>query len=223
MTIAQRIGVLGGTFDPVHSGHLAIAQRAMTEAALDTVLFIPAGSPRLKQQRPVASVQHRVEMVKLAIAGNPQFQVCEIEVARPGPTYTVDTLEELSEELSRKVGPEVAPPGELFFILGLDALTRLGEWKDPERILELCRLVVMMRPGYSRIDWPQFYARHPGAEQRLELVASIAVDISGTELRQRIESGMSLRGLVPEQVEEYIQAHGLYRGARDAPDAAGEE
>lgn len=212
MAVAQRVGILGGTFDPVHTGHLCIAQRAMTEAALGRVLFIPAGNPRLKQQRPITSAEHRAEMVKLAIAGNPQFQVCETEVIRPGPTYTVDTLEELSREL----GPEVAPPGGLFFILGLDALTRLGEWKDPGRILELCRLVVMMRPGYSRIDWPQLHASHPGAEQRLELIASSAVDISGTELRQRIKSGMALRGLIPDLVEEYIKAHGLYQGTSDA-------
>ena len=205
--VAQRIGVLGGTFDPVHSGHLSIAERALTEAALDRVLFIPAGNPRLKQQKPAAAVGHRVEMVKLTVAGNPKFQVCETEATRPGPTYTVDTL----EELSRKFAPSLTSPGGLFFILGLDVLPRLGEWKSPERILELCRLVVVTRPGYSGFDWPGFYSSHPAAKNQVELVSSSTVDISGTELRQRIASGLSLWGLVPELVEDYIRAHGLYR------------
>jgi nicotinate-nucleotide adenylyltransferase len=209
---AQRIGVLGGTFDPVHSGHLSIAERAVTEAALDRVLFIPAGNPRLKQQKPAAAVGHRVEMVKLAVAGNPKFQVCETEATRPGPTYTVDTL----EDLSRKFGSSLASPGGLFFILGLDVLPRLGEWKSPERILELCRLVVVTRPGYSGFEWPGFYSSHPAAENQVELVSSISVDISGTELRKRIASDLSLRGLVPEPVEDYIRAHGLYRGVPGA-------
>lgn len=211
MTVAQRIGVLGGTFDPVHSGHLAIAERALSKAALDKVIFIPAGNPRLKQRRPRTTPQNRLDMVKLAVVDNPKFQVCEAEVVRPGPTYTVDTL----EELSQKLGATITPPGGLFFILGLDALTRLGEWKDPERIMELCRLVVMMRPGNSGISWPQFYARHPGVEQRLELVESIAVDISGTELRRRSEAGLPIRGLVPGKVEEYIHAQGLYGDETD--------
>ncbi len=205
--VAQRIGVLGGTFDPVHAGHLSIAERAMTEAALDRVLFIPTGNPQLKRQEPTADAQHRVEMVKLAVAGNSKFEVCETEASRPGPTYTVDTL----EELLRKLGPS---PG-LFFILGLDVLARFGEWKDPERILELCRLVVVTRPGYSGFDWPEFYANHPGAEHQVELVSSSTVDISGTELRQRIASDLPLGGLLPEAVEDYIRTHGLYRGVPD--------
>ena len=209
---AQRIGVLGGTFDPVHSGHLSIAERALAEAALELVLFIPAGNPQLKEQKPSAAIGHRVEMVKLAVAGNPKFQVCEIEASRPGPTYTVDTL----EELSRKFGPALASPGGLFFILGLDVLPRLGEWKDRERIFELCRLVVVTRPGYSGFDWPDFYSSHPGAENRVELVSSSTVDISGTELRQRIASDLSLRGLVPEPVGDYIRTNGLYRGVAES-------
>ena len=142
------------------------------------------------------------------MADNPKFEVCESEVSRPGPTYTVDTL----EELSSKFGPSTG----LFFILGMDALLRLGEWKDPDRILELCRLVVVTRPGYSRMDWPQFYANHPRAEHRVEIVALSAADISGTELRKRIASDSSLRGLLPEPVQEYIRAHGLYRGEAES-------
>lgn len=207
MDLGQRIGVFGGTFDPVHVGHLAIAERALSEAELSTVFFIPAGSPRLKRQRPVASAKQRVEMVKLAVAGNPKFQVCEIEAARPGPTYTIDTLEELTRRST--------PLSELFLIVGIDVLSQLVEWKSPDRILEMCRLLVMMRPGYSRIDWPNFYANHPRVESRMEVVESISVDISATELRRRITSELSLRGLVPEAVEEYIQIHGLYRGVSD--------
>ena len=207
MVLGQRIGVFGGTFDPVHFGHLAIAERALSEAELSTVLFIPAGSPRLKRQRPAASVKQRVEMVKLAVDGNPKFQVCEMETTRPGPTYTVDTLEELMRGS--------APPSELFLIVGIDVLSQLVEWKSPERILDICRLLVMMRPGYSRVDWPNFYTNHPSAECRMEVVDSISVDISGTELRRRIAAKLPLRGLVPGAVEEYIQAHGLYRRVSD--------
>ena len=198
----RRTGILGGTFDPVHSGHLAIANLARSELSLDRVIFVPAGNPRLKRQQPEAAVEHRVAMVKLAVADYPEFETWEIETDRPGPTYTVDTLEELSGSL---------PDDQLFFILGIDVLTRFHEWRSPSRILELCRLVAVSRPGYSAFDWPAFYAATPDAAGRVDLVSSATVDVSGTELRRRAAAGLTLRGLAPGPVEQYIGGHSLYR------------
>ena len=198
----MNLGILGGTFDPVHLGHLSIAKAAMDQAGLERVLFIPAGQPRLKQAEPAATIGHRMEMVRLAIAGNPGFQVCELEAHRPGPTYSVETLEELSVKLG--------PGTDLFFILGMDILGQLDQWKDPERVLVLCRLLVLDRPGQQGFDWPAFYRRVPEAESRVQTVRAPLVDVSATELRRRVSVGESLAGQVPEAVAEYIKNQGLY-------------
>ncbi|MDA1271305.1 MAG: nicotinate-nucleotide adenylyltransferase [Chloroflexi bacterium] len=201
----MKIGILGGTFDPVHLGHLRIAEAAMEQAGLEQVLFIPAGHPRLKQTEPGATVAQRIEMVCLAIEGHPKFRVCEIEAHRPGPTYTVDTL----VELSGKLGPEA----ELFFILGLDVLGQLDQWKEPERVPRLCRLLALDRPGEEGFDWPGFYSRVPEARGKVQVVTAPLVDVSGTELRRLILAGEPLTGQVPEAVARYIQEQGLYQNA----------
>ena len=203
----MNIGILGGTFDPVHLGHLSIANAAMDQAALEQVLFIPAGQPRLKQAEPVASADHRIEMVRRAIEGNPRFQVCDAEVRRPGPTYSVDTL----VELSAKLGPGT----DLFFILGMDVLDQFDQWKDPERVLELCRLLVLARPGERDFDWPGFYNRVPKAKDRVQIVTAPLVDVSATESRRRVAMGEPLDGQVPDAVAEYIREQGLYLTARE--------
>lgn len=203
----MNIGILGGTFDPVHLGHLSIAKAAMDQANLEQVLFIPAGQPRLKQAQPEASVSHRIEMVRLAIQGNPRFRVCGIEARRPGPTYSVDTLEELSDKLG--------PATDLFFILGLDVLGQLDRWKDPERVLTLCRLLVLDRPGEEDFDWPGFYSRVPEAQGRVQVVAAPAVELSATELRRRSSVGELLAGQVPDAVAQYINRHELYQKERE--------
>ncbi|MCH8297001.1 MAG: nicotinate-nucleotide adenylyltransferase [Chloroflexi bacterium] len=203
----MNIGILGGTFDPVHLGHLSIANAAMDQAALERVLFIPAGQPRLKQAEPVASADHRIEMVRRAIEGNPRFQVCDAEVRRPGPTYSVDTL----VELSAKLGPGT----DLFFILGMDVLDQFDQWKDPERVLALCRLLVLDRPGERDFDWPGFYNRVPKAKDRLQIVTAPLVDVSATESRRRVAVGEPLDGQVPDAVAEYIREQGLYLTARE--------
>ena len=203
----MNIGILGGTFDPVHLGHLSIANAAMDQAALERVLFIPAGQPRLKQAEPVASADHRIEMVRRAIEGNPRFQVCDAEVRRPGPTYSVDTL----VELSAKLGPGT----DLFFILGMDVLDQFDQWKDPERVLELCRLLVLARPGERDFDWPGFYNRVPKAKDRVQIVTAPLVDVSATESRRRVAMGEPLDGQVPDAVAEYIREQGLYLTARE--------
>lgn len=201
--VLTRIGILGGTFDPVHRGHLEIARIAMDEAALERVIFIPAGQPRLKSGDPSASPEQRLEMLRLAVNGAPGFDVSGMELRRSGPTLTVDTLRELREELGDGV--------ELYFILGLDALLRFDQWVEPERVVELARLLAVSRPGYSGFDWPGFYARNPYAEGRVDCLDSTAIDISASELRARIADGASVSGLLPSAVEQYIRDNGLYR------------
>ena len=197
------IGILGGTFDPVHRGHLEIARVAMDEAALERVIFIPAGQPRLKSGDPSASPEQRLEMLRLAVSGTPGFDVSGMELCRSGPTLTVETLRELRDELGDGV--------ELYFILGLDALLRFDQWVEPERVVELARLLAVSRPGYSGFDWPEFYARNPYAEGRVDCLNSTAIDVSASELRARISSGASVSGLLPAAVEQYIRDNGLYR------------
>ena len=208
MTGVRRVGILGGTFDPVHSGHLMIAERALTELGLDLVLFVTAGSPRLKRQSPSATAKHRLEMVRLAVEHDGRFAVSDAEIHRRGPTYTVDTLEHVLREY--RAG------AELYFILGVDVLPRFHEWHNNERILELCRLVVVSRPGYSAFDWDDFYIRNPMARDRITLVSS-AADISGTELRARASQGLPLTGLLPERVERYIKDNEIYPQAARFP------
>ena len=198
-----RIGILGGTFDPVHRGHLEIARRAMQEAELERVIFIAAGQPRLKPDEPSASPQQRLEMLRLAVDGTAGFEVSDIELRRPGPTLTVETLRELRREFGDGV--------ELCFILGFDALARFDQWLEPEQVMELARLLTVSRPGYTGFDWPAFYARNPYAEGRVEVLDSTAIDVSASELRGRLAAGASVSGLLPPAVEQYIREHGLYR------------
>ncbi len=206
----MNIGILGGTFDPVHLGHLSIAKAAMDQAELDRVLFIPAGQPRLKPAQPAVAVSHRIEMVRLAIQGSPKFQICETEAHRSGPTYSVDTLEELAVKLG----------ANLFFIMGLDVLGQLDRWKDPGRVVALCRLLVLDRPGEKSFDWPGFYNRVPNAEGRVQMVTAPRLSVSATELRKLASAGQPLTGLVPDAVAEYIHQHGLYLTEREGRTAS---
>ena len=201
--VLTRIGILGGTFDPVHRGHLEIARIAMDEAALERVIFIPAGQPRLKSGDPSASPEQRLEMLRLAVSEIPGFDVSDVELRRSGPTLTVETLRELRDGLGDGM--------ELCFILGLDALLRFDQWVEPERVTELARLLAVSRPGYSGFDWPEFYARNPYAEGRVDCLDSTAIDVSASELRARIASGASVGGLLLAAVEQYISYNGLYR------------
>lgn len=196
----------------MHLGHLSIAEAAVEQASLERVLFIPAGHPRLKQEEPQASVEHRLAMVRLATQENPKFEVCDIEAHRPGPTYSVDTLVELSAKLG--------PAADLYFILGLDVLEKLHRWKDPERVLEMCRVLAFGRPGEEEFDWAGFYGRLPAAEGRVQIVAAPAVDVSGTELRRVASEGGLLSGQVPEPVAEYIRQQGLYMTTREGRTAS---
>ena len=198
----MRVGVLGGTFDPIHLGHLKIAEEVRLKLDLERVLFIPTGQPRLRQDEYLSPVADRLRMVELATSDNPYFQVCDNETRRSGPTYTVDTLVELRGSL----GTDAA----LYFIVGVDILSRFQDWKEPERVLELCNLVVVNRPGYEAFDWPAWLGSFPQAADRSTRLDTTMVDISGTEIRRRAGQGKSVRELIPDSVAEYIQERNLY-------------
>ena len=200
MGVGVRIGVFGGTFDPVHMGHLIVAEDARAELELDKVLFIPAGQPWFKSYRQITDTQHRLAMVRLAVAGNKGFDVSDIEVRRSGPSYTVDTLAELREQYKGS---------EFVVILGVDALREIDRWHQPRRLFELASVVGMARPG-ATLDPSVLNAAIPGASDRMRLVDSTLIDISGTEIRQRVAAGLSIRYRVPAAVERYIHEHGLY-------------
>jgi nicotinate-nucleotide adenylyltransferase len=203
----MRIGIFGGTFDPVHQGHLILAEQCREQAQLDQVWFIPAARPPHKQDQGLAPFQHRVEMLALAIAGQPAFRIEELEKDRPGPSYTVDTLDEIHRR---------EPGNELYLLLGADCLPDLPHWRDPLQILEQAGLLVMARPGWS--VWPpeQMLVElklPPGSKLRHQVVQAPLIDISSRELRRRVANGRSVRYLVPRAVESYISAHRLYSTA----------
>jgi nicotinate-nucleotide adenylyltransferase len=193
------IGVLGGTFDPVHIGHLIVAEEARIKLGLEEVLFVPAGEPWLKQDRDVTQAIHRVEMVRRAIADNPDFKLSTLEVDRSGPSYTVDTLEALQERLSET---------SLFFVLGRDTLAELPLWKDPRKVIQLCRLVVPPRLGTR--DLRHLEEAIPGLLERVIQLDMPVIGISSSEIRQRIARGLPIRYLVPPGVEEYITEQRIY-------------
>ncbi len=198
----MRVGVLGGTFDPIHLGHLKIAEEVRLKLDLERVLFIPTGQPRLRTDKYLSPVADRLRMVELATFDNPYFQVCDNETRRGGPTYTVDTLIELRGSLGTDAS--------LYFIVGVDILRRFHDWKEPERVLELCNVVVVTRPGHEDFDWPAWLVTFPQAADRLTRLDTTMVDISGTEIRRRSGQGKSVRKLVPASVAEYIQERNLY-------------
>lgn len=201
----MNIGVLGGTFDPIHNGHLLMAEEARGRLNLAVVLFIPAGQPWLKVASPISAAEHRVEMVRLAIADKPYCKLSAMEIERAGPTYTVDTIAELSSQLGSG--------DELFFILGQDNLTQLPEWKEPSRLVGMCYLVAVPRPGSSSPDLKALEAAIPGISQRVMLMDKPKVDISASVIRDRVGRGLSIYHLVPEPVSSYIREHRLYTAA----------
>ena len=200
----MRLGLFGGTFDPVHLGHLAIAECACNHLGLDEVLFIPAGQPWFKDDQHVTKAYHRLRMVQLAVMAKPKYRVSDVEVRREGLTYTVETLEALREEL----GVEI----ELYIIVGTDVLREMYLWRRPHRVLELATVVGINRPGYESFNRTSLDAIHPGASREVLIVKGPAVDVSGTDIRRRVAEGLPIKGLVPEAVESYIHEQKLYRG-----------
>ncbi len=207
MSHPRRVAVFGGTFDPVHLGHLITAEQAREQARLDQVWFIPAASPPHKQGQAVTDFAQRVEMLRLALAGRPAFQVDDLEKGRPGPSYTADTLEELHRR---------HPGVELHLLVGSDCLPDLPLWYEPARIIAAAGLLVVPRPGWPLIDGEQLRQslRLPAeANLHLEVVRSPLIEIASRDLRRRAAEGRSLRYLVPRAVECYIEEKGLYRAA----------
>ncbi len=198
----MNIGVMGGTFDPIHNGHLAVAEEVRSRLDLDVILFMPAGQPWLKADNPVSPAEYRVHMVRLAIADKPYLKLSTVEIERPGPTYTVDTMAELQVQLGAE--------NDLFFVLGWGSLAELSQWKEPSRLITLCRLVAVPRPGYPRPDIKALEARIPGLSQRVILMDKPEIDISASEIRDRVARGLSITHLVPEPVESYIKQQKLY-------------
>jgi len=194
------IGVLGGTFDPIHIGHLIVAEEARVRLGFNEVLFVPAGQPWLKLDHNITPAVHRVEMVRRAIAANPHFKLCTLEAEHSGPSYTVDTM----TMLQRQLGSEAA----LFFLLGRDTLAGLSLWKEPEKLVQLCRLVVAPRLGSK--DLKQLETSISGLLDKVIQLDMPVIGISSSEIRQRIAQGLSIRYLVPAEVEKYITEQKIY-------------
>jgi nicotinate-nucleotide adenylyltransferase len=196
----KRIGVLGGTFDPIHLGHLVIASHAADALTLDVVLFMPAQSPPHKLGKTISPIDHRIAMVNLAIDGDARFAFSDLDLTTGEPSYTAELVERLAA---------VHPEGEIFFIAGADSLRDFSTWYEPERILRHARLAIAARPGVE-IDATMLNAMRD-LRNRTSIFASPLMEISATGIRERVREGHSIRYLVPEAVERYIQEHGLYR------------
>jgi len=199
----MNIGILGGTFDPVHNGHIMMAQEAKDRLDLAEVLFIPTARTPLKEGTDITSVEHRVQMVILAIEGHDYFRLSRIEVDRGGTSYTVDTLDALNQEYGAG--------HEFFYIIGLDSLGTLPGWKQPERLIKMCRLVAVARPDYSLPDLDVIEKSLPGISKRLIYLDKPEIDISATEIRRMVAEDLTVDHLVPGPVAEYIRKHGLYK------------
>ncbi len=175
----------------------------MSALGLDRVIFVPAGDPWMKAGIAISPGPNRLAMVLAAVAGNPAFHVSPVELDRSGPSYTVDTSEELQEDYGSQT--------EYFFIIGADALMDFGQWRKPERVLELCTLAVVGRPGQEALDLSLLETNLPGIGNRVEIVYDVAISVSSTDIRDRIAEDRSIRYLVPPAVESYIREHGLYK------------
>jgi len=201
MIKGTKTGILGGTFDPVHLGHLIIAEEARERLGLRQVIFVPAGQPWMKH-RAITPAPDRLAMLRLALEDNPAFALSGIELERPGLSYTAETLARLAAEM----------PGEkLFFFLGWDALEGLPRWKDPGKVLALAEIVAFPRADSPAPDFSRMEALLPGLGKRLHPMEGPLVQISSTEVRRRVREGLSIRYLVPRPVEEYILGKGLYK------------
>ena len=201
----MRIGILGGTFDPIHCGHLIAAEHARTEQQLDRVLFVPANRSPLKPATQAATA-HRVAMVRLAIAGNAAFALSTVDIDRPPPSYAVETVSMLQRNW---------PGAEFVFLIGADQLAELPQWRAPEQLLEAVPIVALTRPGAARAAAAGLKALSPMARARITVQEIPAIDISASAIRQRIACGETIRHLAPASVVEYIETHKLYRPPND--------
>lgn len=197
----SKLGVLGGTFDPPHNGHLLIAREARRQLGLARVLFAPTRQPPHKNAAAHSAIEHRLAMVQLAIAPYPYFELSRVDVDRAGPTYTVETMRLLREQFG--------PRAEWFFIVGMDSLVNLPTWRAPAELLRLCKLAVFPRPGFAA-NFDELEQKIPGVRARVVLLAAPALDIAASELQRRARAGESIAHLVPPAVARYIAQHKLY-------------
>jgi len=196
------IGVFGGTFDPPHLGHLAIAQEALLACGLTRVVFMPNERNPLKQGEPISATEHRLAMTELAVRDNRRFEVSQDDLGHE-LSYTVDLLARLRSSLG--------PSEELAFIAGMDVLHELPRWREPLRVLEIARLVAVSRPGQPTLAPADMERNLPGSSARITLVEAPGVAVSSTELRERVAAGKPIRYLVPDAIAAYVEEHGLYR------------
>ena len=200
----MRLGIYGGTFDPIHYGHLLLAERCREQLQLDEVWFIPAGTPPHKLGRVTTPARARADMIEFAVSGFPEFKVSRIEMERGGPSYTVQTLEQLRT---------ADPSRELFLLMGADSIAEFATWKDPARILELSQVVGVNRAG----DVPNLLSLHALLEQTgrsVQIIDMPAMGVSASEIRSRVARGQSIRFLTPRPVEMYVRQHKLYAESR---------
>ncbi|MGD9142269.1 MAG: nicotinate-nucleotide adenylyltransferase [Dehalococcoidia bacterium] len=199
----MNIGILGGTFDPVHNGHLEIVREVKESFVLDRVLFVPAGQSPFKVDYDVTPAEQRLEMLRLALRNYPEYVISTIEVERPGISYTVDTLAELRRQYDAD--------DELYFILGWDSLEKFGDWREPARIIELTTLVAVPRPGCPRPDPGELEKSVPGISSRVVFLEKPEIDISSTAIREMVAQEQSIDHMVPQPAAEYIKKQTLYR------------
>jgi nicotinate-nucleotide adenylyltransferase len=193
---SEKIGIFGGTFNPPHVAHLVAAESVCDYLKLDKMLFVPAAIPPHKLNEEIIPAELRLQMVRLAIRDNSMFEVCDIELRRGGPSYSIDTVVELKRKF---------PGDDFFFIIGMDLLNDLCSWKNPDKILDECSVVVINRPGFALASFDKDLLR------RVELVNVPNIDISSSDIRRRVRSGKSIKFLVSPAVEEYIYANSIYR------------
>jgi nicotinate-nucleotide adenylyltransferase len=208
--VGKRIGVFGGSFDPIHYGHLLMAEQCREFAELDTVVFIPAAQSPLKPSAPIAQPRQRMEMLRLATSGHDAFALDTCELDRTGPSYTILTLQTWAEK---------SPDDELFLILGSDAVKDFGQWRAPEKILELALPLIVSRPG-PRVDI-ELLRKYASPKRWTKIsqgqVRAPLVEISSSDMRRRIAEGRSIRYMTPRAVEAYIYAQGIYRPIQSTP------
>jgi nicotinate-nucleotide adenylyltransferase len=197
--VGRRLGVMGGTFDPIHYGHLVTAEEALEQFGLDEVVFVPTGHPWMKEHEVISPAEDRYLMTVIATASNPLFSVSRVEVDREGPTYTIDTLRALKSERG--------PKSDLFFVTGADAVVEIFQWKQLDELFELAHFIAATRPGYDIAAFSAHAGPHPG----VTVMNVPALAISSTDIRARVGAGHPIRYLVPESVKAYIEKAGLYR------------
>lgn len=194
---------MGGTFDPIHNGHLVIAECARHEFQLDQVVFVPCGSPPHKKDYDITDAKHRYRMVELAVAGNPYFRISPVEIERQGISYAIDTL----KIFQTIYGTDT----ELFFITGADAIVEILTWKKVDEVMEMCSFIAATRPGYSL---PQLNkairSLPPGFQRKIITIEIPGIAVSSTEIRRRVQAGRPIKYLLPEAVEQYIVKHGIW-------------